>query len=58
MSADVTALKEGNEGIHLRCTVKQTATRRKTIRRVKVVTKSPRKGVDTCRSFTLRDFLF
>ena len=40
---------------HLRCTVLKTKTRRETIRGVKVATKSPRKGVDTCGYFALRD---
>ena len=41
--------------IHLRCTVLKTKTRHETIRRVKVATKSPRKGVDTCGYFAPRD---
>ena len=47
MSVDVKALKGEKGEIHFRCTVSKTKTRRETIRRVKVATKSPSKGVDT-----------
>ena len=59
MSADVRALKGEKGKIHFRCTVLKTKTRRETIRRVKVASKSLRKGVDTVlRLFRTKRFIF
>ena len=62
MSADVTALKRGKGGnsfpLHSFKNEK-TKTRRETIRRVKVATKSLRKGVDTVlRVFCAKRFIY